>query len=91
MYPRIAGNALYPGGAPVSQESCHYDDKTPSELFALHNQDKLDEFGQQMLKDWMIYFMTAPIFQGQLGKDALEKMSVDELWEECMSIGLDPF
>lgn len=95
MYPKIAGLPIYPGGLPVSADSCSFEDKTARELYFLNGEGKTDPIQDEMLKSYMIYYLGAPLFENELtaeiiAKD-LEKMSIEDLMAEMLSCGLDPF
>lgn len=89
------GMPLYPGGWPVNQENCRYDDHTPRELFHLFKEGKANSVQTNMLKEWIKYHVKAPIFrngiegQGESVK-SLDGKTVDEMIEWCLSVGLDP-
>lgn len=97
MYPRMLGQPMYPGGAPVSPDNCSYEDQTARQLYWLESNDKATKDQIKMLKEYWIYYLKAPIWKLDIKeeekrlKKPLEKFSVEELWHFSMINGLDPF
>ena len=95
MIPTFLGQPFYPYGFPINKENISINGKSILELFLLRCEGKKDKFIDNYLKEYLIYFINAPIFSNnftqELRKKDFKKMKLDQAIIECLDFGLDPF
>lgn len=99
--PQMHGLLMYPWGVPMNMTCITWiDDETLQDKFLRRCKDVIADqpFNQEderLLKNYIIYYIHAPIFQKngttqELFKKDLLSMSLQELISECLNIGIDP-
>ena len=95
MYPKFLGMPLYTNGFPAPAENCSYADKTAKDLYYLNSEGKTNAIQNELLRSYMIYYISAPVFDNEYTRKLLakhpEKMTIKKLFNEMMGLGLDPF
>jgi len=90
LIPRWLGEPMYPGGFPLKAEDVKFKDKSVYEIYFQKSHSEIEE---TFLKNYMIYYLHAPIFDNELSQELKEKdlvnMSSEELWWELLNIGID--
>ena len=93
--PRYLGRPLYPMGTPLKSDQHSVESLTIGEIFFKHAEGKASEFEEKCLKEYIIYYVNAPIFDSEfsdeLRKKPLMSLPIDDLIMECIEYGLDPF
>lgn len=104
--PQMWGEPLYPNGMPMQLESITWTDgetlqqKWLRRCIQVVDMKPPDPDIDQLLKNWIIYYLHAPIWRynhqafrygvGPLLKKNLLQMSLSQLIDECLQIGIDP-
>jgi len=95
IQPTWCGDAFYPWGLPVKPGDYSYESQTISDIFLKHCVKKTSEEEEKILCGFVIYYINAPMFDNELTQEVKDKdlaaMNLDQLIEECLNIGLDPF
>lgn len=91
--PTFADKPFYPHGMPILPQHLSYNGKTLWQLFLLQCEDKAAEEDIDVLKEYIMYYVNAPgfIVPEKLKKKDPKKISLDDLINECIDIGIDPF
>jgi len=105
IVPKLLGQPAYPGGVPVRMENITYNGETLQEKWlkrcrAIVADQLPDKEDEELLCQWVIYYLFAPIWYmnreafdygvGPLLKKDLLSMSLSQLIDECLQIGIDP-
>lgn len=85
----------YPTGFPVKPEDRIVAGLSVRDWFLLKCQGKTTPEGDEILKQYLVYFINAPAFDNpltdQLRKEVDITKDIDELISQCIGYGLDPF
>ncbi len=94
--PTFLGEPFYPGGAPLHPEKIQtLVGLTIEELKLKYWEDNATKEEQEILKEYVLYFIGAPLFNIQFENTAQEeyfreKMSLDDILDLLLDAGLDP-
>lgn len=95
LAPRWLGELMYPGGAPIQKENHSYEGASVDKLFSQQcAKGNLTEDQIQFLKQYLIYYVNAPIFDSEFTDELRGKLSMDmdifAMMDLCLDYGLDP-
>lgn len=99
IIPKMLGRPFYPYGFPLQPENWKVNGKSIREIYIdcfkdAESADCICDEDNHILKSYIIYYMKAPVFDSEYMQEVLLKdlnsMSIDELIDECLEIGLDP-
>lgn len=90
--PTWLGHPLYPGGFPLQPSQVHAGDRTIKQIYMSGVDTPLTPDEEESVKSYIIYYMGAPIWEidDPLDKVEMMKLSVWELIQKCLELGLDP-
>jgi hypothetical protein len=99
LYPKIAGMPLYVQGLPTRPEDNTYETRNARELYYLNAKGESTPDQDEMLKGYIMYYLRAPGWQGireafkdrNWQWDKMEELTIEELCDIMMDMGLDPF
>ncbi len=91
--PTFLGEPFYPHGCPIPPQNIEYGEQTIQKKFLLHCEHKATEEDENILKEYIHYYINAPMFElpNRLKNLDLKAISLDQLIDECIDIGIDPF
>lgn len=94
LYPRMIGQPMYLGGAPVPAHSVRFENFNISQWWVKSVEEKIDQMAEQMVKQYMIYYAFAPIFEVPHNEPLKARLSMDmsisEIYKLLLEYGLDP-
>lgn len=94
--PTFLGAPWYPGGTPLPAKNIHTAvDLTIEELKLKYWERKASKEEQEILKEYVLYYIGAPIFNIQFENEEQqeyfrEKMSLDDILDLLLDAGIDP-
>jgi len=104
--PQMWGAPLYPHGMPLPMQSITWIDGETLQQKWLHHcklvidNEPLDPEIERLVSNWVIYYLHAPMWRfneeaykhtvGPLLQKNLLQMTLSELIDECLQIGIDP-
>lgn len=94
--PQLLGQVLYPGGAPISPENYSFEGESARAIYFKQTMDGLDSDEFDFLKEYVIYYINAPFFEGleeMIAKaDNLKTpLELSEFIFELLDYGIDIF
>lgn len=97
--PRWLGLPMYPGGAPLRKDQISIGENTLEELYQKRCKDIYNRVppsfdDEEYLKNYILYYIHAPIFYSEFTEELLEKdfsdINLDGLIMDCLEYGIDP-
>lgn len=97
FYPKWLGQPMYPGGIPLKPEQVKYEGRSVRDIYYdnCDGDDGIPERDEKCIRDYIIYYINAPIFQSEFTEELtqnpeLVKLSLDDLIIKCLEYGIDP-
>jgi hypothetical protein len=94
--PQLLGEVFYPGGAPISPENYSLEGSSARAVYFKIDEDGLDGDEFDFLKEYVIYYINAPFFEGleemtAKAENLKTPLELSEFIYELLDYGIDIF
>lgn len=94
LMPNFLGEPLYPGGFPVPAINIFFEGVSVEQLKLKYYQQTASEEELEILKNYVLYFIGAPVFHlpfdNKEQEEEFKKMSLDDMLDLLLDAGIDP-
>lgn len=95
MMPQFLGAPFYPEGRPLTSHEIESKGKTMFQLFLEYEEEVKQNPNEQLLKEFVFYYINAPAFIVPvwltMKMKVIKDVTLAEILLDCLDIGIDPF